>query len=436
MSDPGAWTVRKRSTPFLFGSGRSWDETFYMRLAPRKSAVSTFGLGTSVFGTQVTGSRGNPWPPGKGQHGDIGSDFFTEKRYVDGVTTPFDFARQRWRYYQEMSFDGTFVIDWAERQAFSKTPVYPIHPSVHGTSFPTSMRSSNSSLDALGAKAVANCKPTNMDSNLATMFGELAREGIPAYVGAQTWKSRTKAAKAAGGDYLNIQFGWAPLIRDIASTANALTRLTQIWEQLERDAGKTVRRSFHFPLQQESFENVAVVNTMPNGIFHSDISEGCTKADVLRTVKTERKVWFKGAFTYHLPTGSDSRNGLVRNSAKLNAMLGLNLTPEVVWNLAPWSWALDWFANVGDVLSNVADAQVYGLVMRYGYIMEHTVSSVTYSMPGFRLKYSPGFRVPPLSYVTETKVRRKANPFGFGVTWDGLSPYQLSILAALGLSRT
>jgi hypothetical protein len=436
MSDPGAWTVRKRSTPFHFGSGKSWDTRYYMHLAPRTSAVTTSGLGTSVFGTQVTGSRGNPWPPGKGQHGDIGSDFFTEKRYVIGSSDPVNFGRPRFRYFTEMSFDGRFVIDWADREAFSVTPVYPVSPTVQGNNFPSSLRSGNSSLDALGATAVANCKPTNMDSNLATMFGELAREGIPAYVGAQTWKSRTKTAKAAGGDYLNIQFGWAPLIRDIASTANALARLNQIWDQLERDAGRTVRRSFHFPLQQESFETVTAVNQMPHGVFHSDITEGCTLGDVIRTVKTERKVWFKGAFTYHLPSGSDSRNGLVRNVSKLNAMLGLNLTPEVVWNLAPWSWALDWFANVGDVLSNVSDVQLYGLVMRYGYIMEHTVSSVTYSMPKFRLKYSPGFRVSSLSYVTETKVRRKANPFGFGVDWNGLSPYQLSILAALGLSRT
>jgi len=43
--------------------------------------------------------------------------------------------------------------------------------------------------------------------------------------------------------------------------------------------------------------------------------------------------------------------------------------------------------------------------------------------------------VPTLTLVAETKVRRPANPFGFGITWGGLSPFQLSIAAALGLSR-
>lgn len=435
MPDPGVETVRKRSTPFHFGSGRSWDNSWYMNLSPRTSAVSTFGLGTPVYGTQVTVSKGNPWPPHRNrEHGDIGGNFTTVRRYVEGSQEPFKFERPRFRYLEQFSFQGA-LIDWAERQAFCETPVYPIHPSVHGTSFPTSLQSGDTSLMALGAKAVAQCKPTNMETNLATMFGELAREGIPHAVGARTWEARTRAAKAAGSDYLNIMFGWAPLIRDIASFSNSINNWNNMLSQFEKDAGKTVRRSFHFPLQEESSESVAVFNTMPNGVFHSDISAGCTTANVLRTVKTSRKVWFKGAFTYHLPVGYDSRHKMVSNAAKFNHMLGLNLTPNVVWNLTPWSWAADWFANIGDVLSNISDVQQYGLVMRYGYIMEHTVSSVTYSMPGFRLKYSPGFRVPSMSYVTETKVRREANPFGFGVTWSGLSPYQLSILAALGISR-
>jgi hypothetical protein len=274
-----------------------------------------------------------------------------------------------------------------------------------------------------------------METNLATMFGELAREGIPHYVGARTWEARTRAAKAAGSDYLNITFGWAPLIRDIASFSNSINNWNKLMSQFERDAGKTVRRGFQFPLQTESSESIVMYNQIPSGVFHSDITDGCTRANVIRKVETSRKVWFKGAFTYHLPSGYNSRNKMMSNAAKFNHMLGLNLTPNVVWNLAPWSWAIDWFANVGDVLSTVSDVQLYGLVMHYGYIMEHTVSKVTYSIPDFRFKYSPGFRVTPLSYVTETKVRREANPFGFGVNWNGLSPYQLSILAALGISR-
>jgi len=70
------------------------------------------------------------------------------------------------------------------------------------------------------------------------------------------------------------------------------------------------------------------------------------------------------------------------------------------------------------------------MVMRYGYMMESTIVKDTYnSVDSKKLQTSP------ISLVLETKQRVKANPFGFGVSWDGLSPFQYSIAGALGLSR-
>jgi hypothetical protein len=115
--------------------------------------------------------------------------------------------------------------------------------------------------------------------------------------------------------------------------------------------------------------------------------------------------------------------------AKANQLLGLDITPDTLWNLAPWSWAADWFSNIGDITSNMSSFQ-QGLVMRYGYQMEHTIVSDTYS------SVDKSLRTHPLTFVVETKQRVKANPFGFGVTWEGLSPFQLSIAGALGLSKS
>jgi hypothetical protein len=121
--------------------------------------------------------------------------------------------------------------------------------------------------------------------------------------------------------------------------------------------------------------------------------------------------------------------------ALLAKQLGLTLTPEHLWNLTPWSWALDWFANTGSVLSNISDYANAGLVMRYGYIMETTYVSDTYTMEGAVRTDGVPFICPPLTLVTETKVRQQANPFGFGVSFESLSGFQLSILSALGISR-
>jgi hypothetical protein len=122
--------------------------------------------------------------------------------------------------------------------------------------------------------------------------------------------------------------------------------------------------------------------------------------------------------------------------ALLADRIGLSPTPDTIWNLAPWSWAIDWFSNTGDVISNVTDFATQGLVMHYGYVMEHSIVERTYYQPisGYLIDRKP-VAAGPLSLVTETKVRRQANPFGFGVSWEGLSTFQASILAALGISR-
>jgi hypothetical protein len=50
-------------------------------------------------------------------------------------------------------------------------------------------------------------------------------------------------------------------------------------------------------------------------------------------------------------------------------------------------------------------------------------------------KYSTGTNVEPLVFNIETKTRRRANPFGFGVSWEALSARQIAILTALGITR-
>jgi hypothetical protein len=42
---------------------------------------------------------------------------------------------------------------------------------------------------------------------------------------------------------------------------------------------------------------------------------------------------------------------------------------------------------------------------------------------------------PNLENRFSVKRRREANPFGFGIGWEDLSPTQLAITAALGITR-
>lgn len=421
-------TTRRRDLATPLGRCRVKSSHTTPTGAPSNSDVF-YDLGTPIPGTQITVSEGHQWPPPKGSLADRGGEFFTQKRYAIVDKTIHEMHLKENFYTQPGNiWTGTLVTD-------QYSPMYPMYPYTYGTSvWPALMHSSNAVLDAWGAKAIAMCKPTNSVADVAVALGEILKEGLPSLPGAQTWKSRAKLSKDAGGEYLNITFGWLPLVNEIRSVADAVSRADEILAQYERDSGKVVRRRLEFPLEESSVSQVLKTDATPYGPLSSRFQQNEKKGTLIRTVEKSTRRWFSGAFTYYLPSGYDSRERQVRQALLAKKLLGLSLTPDTLWNLAPWSWAIDWFTNTGDVISNLTDMATDGLVLRYGYIMEHTLHKVTYTLEGHSYQMSSAHPA-PMSFVTETKIRRKANPFGFGVTWSGLSPRQLAILAALGLSR-
>jgi hypothetical protein len=382
-----------------------------------------FAYGT---GTQVTESEGHQWPPEKpGFHGDIGGDFTTTKSYLEG---PGAYIRASGN--NNIGLTGSRKrTEWYEGTVITSPGSFP---TAYRKLFPISAIPSDDDIAEWGATAVSRCKPTNSASNLAVTLGELVREGFPRVAASMGWRDRASVARAAGDDYLNAQFGWRPLINDISDTVDATFTMNSAIEQLRRDSGRLVRRGYEFPVETSSSEvSASSVGTEP--FLYSAFRVNNWSA-VKISVETETRRWFKGAFTYWLPD-SLAGEGVLADIGAAADRFGLTITPENLWNLAPWSWAVDWFTNAGDVISNISDSQRYGLIMPYGYMMVHTIQKCTYSPVNWR--YKPDSReIPATTFVTESKVRRKANPFGFGVSDTDLDPFQISILAALGLSRS
>jgi hypothetical protein len=296
-----------------------------------------------------------------------------------------------------------------------------------------------SGLNPKGATAISLCAPTRSAASLATGLSELVREGSPSLPGIPTWKRRTQLAKAAGDEYLNAVFGWLPLTREVKEVSSSISHSAQIAKQYRRDEGKDVRRRFDFDTVKESSDWVKVGEgkaIVTNGsTSFNDFNVFEEQGNLLYSTSVERRCWFSGAFTYALPSGTDSFSRLLEHGAVADHVIGLQLTPSLLWELTPWSWAVDWFSNTGRVIDNVTFFGQYGLVMRYGYMMEHIIEKSSYMLTNASLYGAHGKPVGPFHHIRETKVRSPANPFGFGVSWQGLSPTQLAITAALGITR-
>jgi len=290
-------------------------------------------------------------------------------------------------------------------------------------------------ITTLGATAIARVLPTNPCADITNFLGELRSDGLPGVKPHLFSREKYDFFRNLGDDYLNVEFGWKPFVADLLDFAGAAKNSEKILAQYVRDSGRGVRRQYRFPPVEST-----VVSTVPSQtvkpVLSSYIYRTNPSATITKTTVTKREYWFSGCFVYYLDPG-DTAMGRAKLHAQLaEKLFGAEITPESLWNLAPWSWAVDWVLNVGDVIHNLVAFQQDGLVMRYGYMMAQTTITNTYTIgfPGFYIGEGPNAF--SQTFGTIQKVRRKATPYGFGLTFSGFSLRQLAILAALGLTKS
>lgn len=384
-----------------------------------------------IPGSQVTDSENHPGWNDSHPNGDVGGNFYSQKRFIvingnDNHPRRFGFDIGVQGIKENYSYDG---------------PVFPVAPSVNDLAarFPSSGEASTAELDKLGTTAISRTEPTNNVINLTTFLGEILREGIPR-AKFDLWKERTgdlkQLRKAAGDDYLNVQFGWAPLVRDITSSYNQIANAERVIAQYERDAGRVVRRRYHFPDERSlSYGNYTDLAAPYYGPHQSRLEFPGNSRIIDFETEVVKKRWFSGAYTYYLPSDWVSRTKMKDARDVLSNIFDITPTPESIWNLTPWSWAVDWFTNAGDVFHNVSKFAGDCLVLRYGYMMQHTTAVSTYACRDSRVWFDGTGAPSSVKFVVETKQRRKATPYGFGFNLGALSASQAAILAALGLSK-
>ncbi len=281
---------------------------------------------------------------------------------------------------------------------------------------------SDVNLDKYGATAISLCAPRSPLADASSTIGEL-KDGLP-HIPTPTGN--------IGGEYLNIVFGIQPIASELSAYYSSWRNAEKLLDQLEKDSGKWIRRGFKFdPIRVSASDTFGTAFT---SVHSNNVPYADNYATVARTRREvmETRIWFSGAFTYHLP-----KSGWRRKLEELDYLYGFKPGVDTAWELMPWSWMVDWYSNVGDVLHNVNAFTADGLVMPYGYIMVTQRRTVSFDWTAYSPINGVNQIIPQSCAVTYTTMqRRPANPFGFGLSFDALSGRQLAILAALGISRT
>jgi hypothetical protein len=304
--------------------------------------------------------------------------------------------------------------------------ISPSYPSWTGES---------SALDPLGTTGWKRARPGNPVANAGQFIAEL--RDLPTLP--LRLLSRLHFFRGLGKEYLNVQFGWKPFVSDVKEMFELYQNLDKKLAQLRRDNGRPIRRR---RTVKNSTETTSTSTGQQNHLGNVwPVSPAAISPFSSMTVQTVTKeqVWFVGCFRYYV---ADIGSSQWTRRATM-ALYGLNPTPSLLWNILPWSWLIDWFSNTGDVLSNASSNAVDNLVAHYAYVMRTVSVQTTYTSfykvdsgtsAGYKVEGGSGSCT--VTKLTTTKARKRATPYGFGVSFDGLSAYQTSILAALGMSRS
>lgn len=315
---------------------------------------------------------------------------------------------------------------------------YPLIPGADVTSIDaahndqdgwTLVSETDEELALLGAKLVSSLSPKAPHNNVYTSLGELRNDGLPLPFASLIRSG--KLSEKLSGEYLNYQFGIAPTISDIKGLRKTVEEADKLWKQYLRDSGRLVRRRYNMDPETsvvtEAFHThsgaLPPVGTRP-GMWGS-------VGPLMRTTRTTRKRWFSAAYLYYVD--QSSLQGMAGFLEKSDYLFGWKPTLSGQYNLTPWSWLLDWFTNTGDVVDNVSMYLEDPFLTRWAYIMEET--TVTRNIYQQLVDNTGAERLAQLELTTSLKKRRRVNPFHFGLTEEALDSRQLSILAALGMTK-
>jgi hypothetical protein len=160
------------------------------------------------------------------------------------------------------------------------------------------------------------------------------------------------------GTYLEYTFGWQPLVNDLDAGAEILAEL--ITDTRNRDV-KTIKVAGSDHQAKEDSDWAAII---------SNSSPCVVEARGMRT---------------HTSTVKYLACYLLEPSTRKSVMtkIGLNLANFVptLWELVPWSFVVDYFTNIGDCLTGLANCSAHP-----SWVMKWNIVEDVYEVKNFRMR--------------------------------------------------
>jgi len=343
----------------------------------------------------------------------------------------------------------------------------------------TGLAKTDSELITLGTSFIKSTNPIQSQVNLLSSIAEVIVDGalLPGLLGKSIVSSiidprkRRDIIRATGGEYLNYIFGYKPLADDIAKVGVLIDTVNSIVDQWIKDSGTHVRRRRKVPgvwtpdtvkvgkdFNYTSCSSMAHWFPIPGRIYGQDnvATPGFNDSSTARAQmsckglmasRRNSEITFGAGYEYdfasmYLPVTGGSAADLMHNSALREDLVEIayGLDPGSIvgalYDATPFSWLLDWFVNIGDVIDNFRGLQSRGVQLLWGYITETVVRESYFE---YTLTWNPTGEVffRTNGFYDQKSIRRiRATPFGFGTSFGSLSASQSATLAALAAAKS
>jgi hypothetical protein len=249
-----------------------------------------------------------------------------------------------------------------------------------------------------------------------------------------------------GSDYLNIVFGWQPVIQEAANLIKVGMTLERAiyYESFRR------KRAWDGPSIEE-YSDVDIVSISSTGRMFGNYSHGGTgtSTDKGASITFRRNTrWTLRSENYRF---TSRYTGLAKPTLRANRhtdaaldivqRIGLVDDPRVLWDLMPWSWLVDWFTTMG---ASVSNASRYSpsrgkYAIDYAYLTtKHTVSEKLSLGEYQKVVENLSWQIDRANALATSVSlwRDRATPFGFGTQMGSINASQFAILVALGLAQS
>jgi hypothetical protein len=226
-----------------------------------------------------------------------------------------------------------------------------------------------------------------------------------------------RSPRARGEDWLNYTFGWRPFFSDLRDLAGINDFLNQRFKDVE-----TLKRFESRYLSKRTNLGGTVATTSKN----ANVFRGSNGR--LLTTKFE-KTWAVAKWQVDDPILF--RQPLENYHSLAKQALGLDFNVLQLYNAIPWSWLVDWFANVQDIIKLRKNR--FGVSFKSACVMTETLTSTEMNPLGNWGLAPSGKTV----FKTTRKLRRTFKPTFFPTQGglNGLGSSQLTTLASLLVTR-